>query len=113
MALLRQLFGQLRLRVNEAKSAVDLAWKRRLLGYSFGVGAGRTVKLRVAGKALAVMQVRVRRITRRSGGRSMAQVIAELRGYLPGWRNYFSLAETPASSVNWTNGFVTGSVPSN
>ena len=95
MALLRQLFGQLRLRVNEAKSAVDLAWKRKILGYSFWVGAGRTVKLRVAGKALAVMKDRVRRITRRSGGRSMAQVIAELRGYLPGWRNYFSLAETP------------------
>ena len=68
MALLRQLFGQLRLRVNEAKSAVDLAWKRKILGYSFWVGAGRTVKLRVAGKALAVMKDRVRRITRRSGG---------------------------------------------
>ena len=95
MALLRQLFGRLRLRVNEAKSAVDLVWKRKLLGYSFWVGKGRTVKLRVAGKALAVMKDRVRRITRRSGGRSMAQVIAELRGYLPGWRNYFRLAETP------------------
>src|SRR5260370_31437620 len=33
--------------------------------------------------------------TRRSGGRSIARVVAGLRDYLPGWRNYFSLAETP------------------
>jgi RNA-directed DNA polymerase len=97
MALLRQLFGRLRLRINEAKSAVDLAWKREILGYSFWVGAGRTVRLRVAGKALGVMKDRVRRITRRAGGRSVAQVVGELRDYLPGWRNYFSLAETPGT----------------
>jgi RNA-directed DNA polymerase len=35
MRLLRQLYANLRLRINEAKSAVDLAWKRKLLGYSF------------------------------------------------------------------------------
>ena len=37
----------------------------------------------------------IRRITRRTGGRSMTRVIEELREYLPGWSNYFSLAETP------------------
>jgi len=95
MALLRQLFARLRLCVNEEKSAIDLAWNRKILGYSFWVGAGRTVKLRVASKALEAMKERVRLITRRIGGRSMSQVIEELRGYLPGWRNYFSLAETP------------------
>jgi RNA-directed DNA polymerase len=95
MKLLRQLYGRLRLRVNEEKSAVDLAWNRKILGYSFWVGAGRTVKLRVAGKALAVMKDRVRRITRRSGGRSLIRVVAELEVYLRGWRSYFSLAETP------------------
>ena len=95
MALLRQLFAVLRLRVNEAKSAVDLASKRKILGYSFWVGTGRTVRLRVARKALDAMKDRVRHITRRSGGRSIACVVAELRDYLPGWRNYFSLAETP------------------
>jgi group II intron reverse transcriptase/maturase len=95
MALLRQLFGRLRLRVNEEKSAVDLACNRKILGYSFWVGAGRTVKLRVASKALAVMKDRVRRVTRRSGGRSLTQVVEALQGYLRGWRNYFGLAETP------------------
>jgi RNA-directed DNA polymerase len=37
----------------------------------------------------------VRRITRRSGGRSLIKVVAELRSYLPGWREYFRLADTP------------------
>ncbi len=95
MELLRRLFGRLRLRVNESKSAVDLAWNRRILGYSFWVAAGRVVKLRVARKALDAMKDRVPRITRRSGGRSLGRVIEELQEYLPGWRNYFSLAETP------------------
>jgi hypothetical protein len=49
----------------------------------------------VARKALDAMKDRVRHITRRTGGRSIARVVAELRDYLPGWSNYFSLAETP------------------
>ena len=95
MALLRQLFGRLRLRVNEAKSAVDLVFNRKVLGYSFWKPYDRPAGLRVADKALGVMKDRVRSITGRLGGRSMAQVVAELRGYLPGWRNYFSLADFP------------------
>jgi group II intron reverse transcriptase/maturase len=95
MELLRRLFGRLRLRVNESKSAVDLAKNRKVLGYSFYDAPGQKVKLRVAGKPLTVLKARIRRITRRTGGRSMTQVIEELREYLPGWLNYFSLAETP------------------
>jgi group II intron reverse transcriptase/maturase len=93
--LLRRLFGRLRLRVNESKSAVDLAKNRKVLGYSFYDAPGRKVKLRVAGKPLTVLKTRIRRITRRTGGRSMAQVVEDLKEYLPGWRNYFSLAATP------------------
>lgn len=96
MELLRRLFARLKLRINEAKSAVDLATNRKFLGYSFWIGPGRKVHFRVASKALESMQDRVRRITRRSGGRSVGQVVTNLRGYLPGWKNYFSLAETPS-----------------
>jgi RNA-directed DNA polymerase len=95
MKLLRQLFGRLRLRVNESKSAVDLATRRKILGYSFWIGSGRAVKLRVAKSALTDLKDRLRRSTRRSGGRSINGIILELREYLPGWRNYFGLAETP------------------
>jgi group II intron reverse transcriptase/maturase len=95
MALMRRLFASLRLRVNESKSAVDRPWKRTFLGYSFWVAKGRVVKPKVAPKALERMKERVREITGRNGGRSIPAVAAELRKYLPGWRNYFGLAETP------------------
>ena len=95
MRTLRGLYARLRLRVNEAKSAVARPWDRKFLGYSFWVAPGKVVKRRVAPKALEEMKRRVRQITRRSGGRSMLRVFAELRGYLLGWREYFRLSETP------------------
>ncbi len=95
MQALRRLYARLRLRVNETKSAVARPWDRKFLGYSFWVAKGREIKRRVASQALAAMKERVRQITRRSGGRSIESVIAELRGYLAGWKEYFRLADTP------------------
>ena len=95
MELLRRLYGQLRLRINEEKSAVARPWNRKFLGYSFWVAPGRTVKRRVAPKALGKMKQRVREITTRNGGRSMKSVFAKLRSYLLGWKQYFQRAETP------------------
>jgi RNA-directed DNA polymerase len=95
MATLKRLLARLRLQVNEAKSTVARVWARKFLGYSFWVAAGRVVRPRVAAAALAEMKARVRAITRRNGGRSMAGVVTELRSYLTGWKLYFKLAETP------------------
>lgn len=95
MRLLRRLFTGLKLRVNESKSAVDLARRRKILGYSFWTAQGGVVKRRVAKKALQMMKDRVRLITRRSRGRSIEQVAAELRSYLVGWKEYYRLADTP------------------
>ena len=95
LATLKRLYGRLKLRVNEAKSAVGKPWNRKFLGYSFWVAPGRKVKPRVADKALKAMKDRVRDITSRSGGRAIPKVAAELRAYLLGWKNYFQLAETP------------------
>ena len=89
------LYAGLHLRVNAAKSAVARVWERTFLGYSFWVAPGRVVKRRVSPKALNVMKERVRAITARNGGRSVAQVVAELRSYLVGWQGYFRLADTP------------------
>ena len=93
---LRRLFANLRLRVNETKSAVARPWERKFLGYSFWVAKGREIKRRVAPKALVAMKDRIRDITKRSGGRSITSVIHELRGYIVGWKNYFQLADTPS-----------------
>jgi group II intron reverse transcriptase/maturase len=95
MQTLRRLYARLRLRVNEAKSAVARPWDRKFLGYSFWVAKGREIKRRVASQALAAMKERIRQITRRSGGRSIESVSTELRGYLVGWKEYFRLADTP------------------
>ena len=94
MALLRQCYAKLRLKVNEAKSAVASVTGRKFLGYSFWLAKGE-VKRKVAAKSLATFKQRVRQLTRRSGGRSMAEVIERLRSYLLGWKAYFGLAQTP------------------
>src|SRR3989338_6053021 len=85
------LYATLKLRVNVTKSAVARAWERSFLGYSFWVAPGKIVKRRVAPKALKAMQERVRDITSRNGGRSLTQVVRELRSYLTGWKAYFHL----------------------
>jgi RNA-directed DNA polymerase len=95
MEALRRLYAGLRLRVNEAKSAVARPQDRKFLGYSFWFAKGGEVKRRVAPKALEAMKERVRDITARNGGRSLEHVAAELRGYLTGWKEYFRLADTP------------------
>ena len=94
MALLRRCYAKLRLKVNETKSAVANVTGRKFLGYSFWF-AKEGVKRKVASKALAAFKQRVRKLTRRSGGRSMAAVIERLRPYLLGWKAYFGLAQTP------------------
>jgi group II intron reverse transcriptase/maturase len=92
---LRRLYAKLRLQINEAKSAVARPWDRKFLGYSFWVAPGRMVKRRVAPAALDTMKAQVRALTGRNRGCSIATVVAELRGYLLGWKTYFRLADTP------------------
>jgi group II intron reverse transcriptase/maturase len=94
MAVLRRSYAKLRLTVNETKSAVASVMGRKFLGYSFWF-AKDGVKRKVADKALAAFKQRVRQLTRRSCGRSMAEVIERLRPYLLGWKAYFGLAQTP------------------
>jgi RNA-directed DNA polymerase len=95
MASLRKLFGKLKLRVNETKSRVTRATNAKFLGFSFWVAAGGIVRRRVAWEAIERMKERVRGLTRRSAGRSLAQICGPLGGYLTGWKAYFRLAETP------------------
>jgi RNA-directed DNA polymerase len=95
MALLGQLYAGLKLQINEAKSTVGTALGRKFLGYALWVAKGREVKCKVAQKPLLDFKARIRQLTRRSGGRSMEQVVQRLRPYLLGWKAYFGLAQTP------------------
>jgi group II intron reverse transcriptase/maturase len=92
--VLRGLFGRLRLRINEEKSAVAPATSRKFLGFSLWTRKGQ-VHRRVADKAMATMKDRVRQLTRRTAGKSLEDVVDELGEYLRGWKGYFRLAETP------------------
>ena len=93
MQSLHTLYAKLRLKINESKSAVAPAFGRKFLGYRLVRSAGRA-KLSVSKEALQRFKDRVRAITRSSRGRSVTQVVDELRLYIPGWRAYFALSET-------------------
>jgi RNA-directed DNA polymerase len=95
MALLRRLYGKLHLTVNETKSAVASVFGRKFLGYSFWVASGGVIKRKVAVKPLMTFKLRIRQLTCRSGGRSMQDVVDQLRPYIRGWKAYFRLAQTP------------------
>jgi len=88
------LTGKLKLKVNEAKSAVAWPHMRKFLGFTF---SGREqVKRRIAPKALARFKDRVRDLTQRTRGISVDQLIGTLKRYLTGWRGYFGFCETPS-----------------
>jgi RNA-directed DNA polymerase len=88
------LAKRLKLTVNKAKSAVAKPSVRKFLGFSFT--GGRKPRRRIAPQAIARLKARVRELTRRTGGRSLAQVVKELSTYLVGWRGYFGFCQTPS-----------------
>jgi len=92
---LRRLYARLRLKVNETKSAVASAFGRKFLGYDLWLCATGEVKRAVSGKAIGAFKQRIRQLTRRNVGRSLSQVVIDLRRYMLGWKAYFQLAQTP------------------
>ena len=90
----RFLDRRLKLKVNRAKSAVDRPSRRKFLGFSFT--AGKEPRRRIAPLALARFKSRVRELTRRTRGASLARIVEELSRYLIGWRGYFGFCETPS-----------------
>jgi RNA-directed DNA polymerase len=53
------------------------------------------VKCAVADKPRQDFKARIRHLTRRTGGRSLEQVIERLRPYVLGWKAYFGLSQRP------------------
>ena len=93
MDALRRKYASLRLRVNESKSAVAEVWGRKFLGYSFQRRRDGRVRVVIARKAEQKAKDRIRELTSRSRGISLAQMVDELAKFLRGWKNYFCLAE--------------------
>ena len=88
----RFLTKKLRLKVNETKSAVARPEERKFLGFSI---SNDGCERRIAPKALERFKMRIRDMTRRTRGISLAQMIEELKPYLIGWRGYFGFCQTP------------------
>lgn len=95
MALLKRLYDKLHLKINESKSAVASAFGRKFLGYSLWAAPKGEVKRAVSVKARETFKQRIRQLTRRSGGRSMTELVEPLRRYMLGWKAYYGLAQTP------------------
>jgi RNA-directed DNA polymerase len=89
------LTKRLKLKVNKAKSAVARPVKRKFLGFSFT--NRKQPRRRIAPQSLDRFRSRVRELTRRTRGRSLAQIVKELNVYLIGWRGYFGFCETPST----------------
>jgi RNA-directed DNA polymerase len=92
-SITRFITHQLKLKVNETKSAVARPQERKFLGFSFT--RGPEVKRVIAPKALDRFKRRIREITRRAKGVSIKTTMAELASYMRGWRGYFGFCETP------------------
>src|ERR1035437_5110990 len=90
----RFITNQLKLKVNESKSAVAKPQERKFLGFSFT--SGKELKRKIAPKAIDRFKERIREITAKSRGRSMEKVMEELARYVRGWRGYFGFCETPS-----------------
>ena len=88
-SITRFLSHRLKLSVNEAKSAVARPWYRSFLGFTISSRGNR----RVSHKAVKALKQRVRAITRRTRGRSLSQIVSELRRYLIGWKLYFGITQ--------------------
>src|ERR1051325_6528562 len=85
---------QLKLKVNEQKSAVSRPSKRKFLGFSFIWE--REPRRRVAPKAVLRFKEKVRELTSRTRGVSIDQMSEELTRYLRGWLGYFGKCQTPS-----------------
>src|SRR5271170_430597 len=90
----RFLTRRLKLKVNEAKSAVARPVERKFLGFSFS--NNKEPKRRIAPKALLRCKQKIRELTQRTRGISLEQMMKELAAYLRGWKSYFGFCQTPS-----------------
>src|ERR1700756_3057651 len=90
----RFLTKKLRLKVNEAKSAVARPEERKFLGFS--IANELEPRRRIAPKAIARFKERIREQTRRTRGSSLKQMVTQIATYLRGWLGYFDDCQTPS-----------------
>lgn len=84
---------KLKLKVNQAKSAVDRPWKRKFLGFTFSWDK-KFPKVKISKQSLQRVKAKIKAITSRKMPIPMEMRIKELNQYLTGWCGYYALADT-------------------
>jgi RNA-directed DNA polymerase len=100
-SITRFIETRLKLQVNTAKSAVGRPWDRSFLGFT--IRNEQRLRRCVASKAINRFKNRVRELTGRSRGVSMARMIKDLNPVLRGWAGYFGFSQLgePSSLDGW------------
>lgn len=90
-SLQRFITGHLRLVVNAEKSAVAGPHNLTFLGFRLGKNAKGGVSVTISARTKARMDLRIRELTPRNWGQSVASCMEGLNRYLRGWLGYFQL----------------------
>ena len=88
---IKYLEGKLKLTVNREKSQTGTPLKRKFLGFSL-YKTGKKTGIRPHQKSLKRFKDKVRKITSRKRGRSIDQVLYELKVFTTGWLGYYAVA---------------------
>jgi group II intron reverse transcriptase/maturase len=83
--------GRLRLVVNEEKSSVSRPNDLTILGFRLGKTLGGKVTIAPSARTEARLDTRIRELTPRTWGQSVADCIEKVNSYLRGWLGYFRL----------------------
>jgi group II intron reverse transcriptase/maturase len=92
--------GRLRLKVNEAKSAVARPEDRHFLGFRLRLDPQTgTVEVLLSERTRRNAMERIRQLTPRNWGSSLASCISRIDAWLRGWHGFFGIASPSAQYV--------------
>ena len=100
----KYLEGKLKLRVNRGKSQTGTPLELKFLGFSL-YKTGKKTGIRPYQKSINRFKDKVRQITSRKRGRSIKQILHELKVFTTGWLGYYSVADM-AGKINALNEWI-------
>ena len=97
-SVVRFIETQLRLKVNQAKSAVARPEERHFVGFSLRRNPeDGTIEVFLSKRSKERIDAKIRELTPRAWGQSFRGCIAKLNAYLRGWLNFFGTSCTEAA----------------
>ena len=97
-SVVRFIEQQLRLKVNQAKSAVARPEERHFVGFSLWRNPeDGTVEVLLSKRSKSRIDAKIRELTPRTWGQSLRGCIRQLNAYLRGWLNFFGTSCTEAA----------------